>query len=163
MLAATEPISRPDDATEEEGGRALPEQTIETVSPRQGFPVLAGGAMVSPSASGTHTPVAIGGEEHHIVKAIKVPAPPHVHVHNHGLDGSNEATLEPVAKPSEPLEIGTGAPSSKSSTDSDSEEEDDDDEREEEESETDEEDTAEVSTLPCRVFHCNRVDDARTE
>jgi hypothetical protein len=167
MATATEAIPRPDDAREEEGGRAPPErssQAIETVSPRQGFPVLAGSTVVSPSASGTHTPATLGGggEEHHIIKAINVPAPPHVHVHGHahGLDGSNDATLEGVAKPGEPSEIGTGAPSSKSSTDSDSEEEeDDDDEREEEESETDEDDTAEVSTLLC-AFYCNRVDGA---
>jgi hypothetical protein len=148
MATANEPIPQPDDARKEEGGRALPERSSQTVSPIQGFPVLAGSTVVSPSGSGTHTPATIGGEEHHIVKAIKVPAPPHVHVHTHGhgLDGSNDAPLEALAKPGEPSEIGTGAPSSKSSTDSDSEEEDDDDEREEEESETDEEDTAEVST-----------------
>jgi len=98
-----------------------------------------------------HTPSGTQ-EEHHIVQAIKMPAPPHAHVHGHAAahpDVPADGTPLPLSSPRSPGQIDASqvlepatpvSPSSKSSTDSDSEEdEDEDDEREEEESETDEE------------------------
>lgn len=124
--------------------------TVETVSPRQqGTPVLGAlpsNVLVSPSLSGTgpHTPS--GVDELHIVQAIKLPAPPHVHgtTHGHSHDGVPSVVASPGSPPiQQDTAVTPVSPSSTSSTDSDSEDDEDDDEREEEESETDEEESAE--------------------